>query len=76
MQRLIGRRVQMVCGAMFPIEEGVVYADNPEGVWVRFEDGAAQYIAKYRLLCNEVEEIDVIDAPIGVYLIAEEKEVA
>lgn len=70
MQRLIGRRVQMVCGAMHPIEEGIVYHDNPEGVWVRFEDGA-QYIAKFRLLCNEVEEIDVIDAPIGVYLIKE-----
>ena len=76
MQRLIGRRVQMVCGAMHPIEEGIVYHDNPEAVWVRFEDGTAQYIAKYRLLCNEVEEIDVIDAPIGVYLIAEEREVA
>lgn len=71
MQRLIGRRVQMVCGAMFPIEEGIVYHDNPEGVWVRFEDDSKQYIAKYRLLTSEVEEIDVIDAPIGVYLIKE-----
>ena len=70
MVRLIGRRVQMVSGAMFPVEEGVVYADNPEAVWVRFEDGSKQYIAKYRLLCNERSEIDVINAPIGVYLIA------
>ena len=71
MQRLIGRRVQMVCGAMHPIEEGVVYHDNPEGVWVRFEDGAREYIAKFRLLCNEIAEIDVCGAPIGVYLIKE-----
>jgi hypothetical protein len=71
MVRLIGRRVQMVSGAMFPIEEGVVYADKPESVWVRFEDGSKQFFAKWRLLCNERSEIDVINAPIGVYLIQE-----
>ena len=71
MVNLIGRRVQMVCGAMFPIEEGVVYADNPEGVWIRFEDGACEYMAKYRLLSNELPERDVLDARIGVYLIKE-----
>jgi hypothetical protein len=71
MVSLIGRRVQMVCGAMFPIEEGVVYADNPEGVWVRFEDDSRQYMAKYRLLSNELPERDVFDARIGVYLIKE-----
>lgn len=71
MIRLLGRKVHMVCGAMHPIEEGVVYHDNPEGVWVRFLDGTSQYIAKFRLLCNEVSEIEVCGSPIGVYLIAE-----
>ena len=70
MVRLIGRRVQMVCGAMFPVEEGVVYADHPESVWVRFEDGSKQFFAKYRLLCNEYLEREVPSA-VGVYLINE-----
>lgn len=69
MERLIGRKVHMVCGAMHPVEEGVVYVDNPEAVWVRFEDGSKKYIAKYRLLCNEYKELEVPDA-VGVYLIA------
>ena len=69
-----GRRVQMVCGAMYPIEEGVVYHENSEWVHMKFEDGSSQCMAKYRLLSNERREIDVFDAPIGVYLISEEKE--
>jgi hypothetical protein len=70
MKRLIGRRVLAVYGAMHPENEGVVYADQPEGVWVRFENGAREYIAKFRLLCNEYAEYDVPSA-VGVYLIAE-----
>jgi hypothetical protein len=70
MKRLIGRRVLAVYGAMYPENEGVVYADQPEGVWVRFEDGAREYIAKFRLLCNEYAEQDLPSA-VGVYLINE-----
>jgi len=70
MRRLLGRRVFAVYGAMYPENEGVVYADNPEGVWVQFENGAREYIAKFRLLCNEYAEYDVPTA-VGVYLIAE-----
>lgn len=67
MVRLIGRRVQMI-PASLSVKEGVVYADQPEGVWVRFEDGAAKYIAKWRLLCNEFAESEVPSEQ-GYYLI-------
>ena len=70
MVRLLGRKVERVCGALFPVDFGVVYADNPEGVWVRFENGAREYYAKWRLLCNEYAECERPDA-VGIYLIAE-----
>lgn len=70
MQRLLGRQVQRVCGAMFPVDCGVVYVDNPEGVWVRYENGDRVYYAKFRLLCSEYPEYDRPNA-VGVYLIAE-----
>lgn len=71
MKRLIGRKVERVCGAMFPVDYGVVYADQPEGVWVRFENGAREYYAKFRLLCSEYAEYDRPNA-VGIYLIREE----
>lgn len=70
MVRLIGRRVHVVYGAMYPVLEGVVYADQPEAVWVRLRDGSSKFIAKFRLLCNEHLERDVPTA-VGVYLIRE-----
>ena len=71
MQRLIGRQVQINHGAMHPERFGTVYADNPEAVWVKMEDGAREYIAKFRLLCAEYPWGEVPQA-VGVYLIAKE----
>ena len=71
MQELIGRRVQVVSGAMHPLIEGVVEIDRGEQVVVREEGGDLRYIAKYRLLCNEYPEMNVPTA-VGVYLIREE----
>lgn len=69
MKELIGRRVELVSGAMYPVQEGRVVHDRGEQVVVDC-DGDLRYIAKYRLLCNEYGEFERPDA-VGVYLIRE-----
>jgi hypothetical protein len=71
MKKLIGRRVHMIYGATYPVLEGVVYTDQPEGCYVRFEDGTRQFFAKFRLLTSEYTECTRPNA-VGVYMIQEE----
>lgn len=75
MQNLIGRRVEIVSGAMHPDLMGRVTVDRGESVVVVCEENPKyqHYIAKFRLLCNEYCEFDRPEA-VGVYLIREPEE--
>lgn len=66
MKRLIGRKVCLVSDTR---DYGVVYVDTPEAVWVRFKSGKSKFIAKFRLLTNEVLNSSIPARP-DVYLIA------
>ena len=69
MESLLGRRVQVVYGALYPIVEGVVVKDYAEQVMVYIaEEERTTCYAKYRLLSSEYAECAVPSA-VGVYLL-------